>query len=250
MAPTLNPASITPMALTSSSDLNSVATRIQERAQQLSDQEFLLEEAKLELQKAHELSIQQDEQNRTTRQEFLSIQRERDGLELEMYKLQDSRKEMQAKTAKLEQNISILTQKTEQAKREWESSKEMVLAEHTSLQDLYMRHLGSQIQHIEDRKHRRAEKLRSLADTTEQAMQEEERMRQFTNQIKSQIDRYKGKENSENSEIQKLAVDVRAALAKVSKSCSPLFVVCSICFLTPFYAPVAFRTSQSTKGNE
>jgi hypothetical protein len=201
-----------------SDGISAIVARIHERAVQLANEQDALQAAVQQLESV-ELSLAVEQQrSQQVRSKFLKSVVQANLMELECSKIQDLIAERMSTTVKLKQQESRILQRIENQRAEWEAVVVGKLVQHKVRQELYQKHLQGAIDARNNATARRNLKLETSARLVDQLQRDRESILQEQKQVQADMMCMTEAEDEANKQVEALALQVRAALAKVSQT--------------------------------
>ena len=193
-----------------------VAARIQDRANQLSSEQSILEVLNLQVKDAKHALQQLSEQNCYIREKLLAKTMTRHGLELEIIRRKHKIDELEEQISNLRNiKISQLEQRVVAQRLEHDRVSSIVYATHEFEMDIYRRKIESKLRIRRDKGLKRKGKLNNLILGTERHCEEITSIHKEREIITDEISAMREMEVREDEEIAAIAMQIRATLAKV-----------------------------------
>jgi chromosome segregation ATPase len=229
------------------SNMAAVAARIQERALQLQSERAKWDLAKAELEQAQSIAAKERQVNHSIRRTLLATTRSRHGVELELYEAQDQAQSCTQCIESLEQEAENVMEQTEIVQERWEDAVRTTYASHQLDMEVYRHSLDQSLREREARSSRKKRGLEEIVSQTSQLSTREERLRDESKNLKSEISDLESKEEGGDCDVAALATKVREFISKVRVLAKVLEMVClclsikrSRVFLTPFFPWTVF----------
>lgn len=197
-----------PTASTTSS-LQSMAARFQERVGQLSREESLLQQTGQSLQELSDLEQKEKQEYSKNRREFVSVRQESDAAEEMTLFYQESSAKLQQEIQRLQQEIKDYENGTEKLNEEYRlKNEESLIIPHRMKRVLYKEYLQGRVNPFAQADRIQEEKRKVIAKAIALLRQKRKEYEQETETIKTQTVEKRG-------EIAKLATQSRALQEKV-----------------------------------
>lgn len=208
-------ASATAGQLSSSSSLQSVAAKFQERALQLTREQGLVEQTQKTLDDLMAKRQLQERQCKQLRCAFLQARQERDAAEADTLALQTKSVTLQQEIRHFEKEIETFQAQVEQDKKQYElQKKESLMIPHRTRQALYLDYLQGRVQVVEQSERNREQKRTKLAQAIHILQQQRQEMEQEKRAVDNQVRDKTQAAMQKKAETQELSAKVRAALAE------------------------------------
>lgn len=193
-----------------------VAARIQDRANQLSSEQSILEILHVQVKDANYALEEKSEQNCRIREELLSKTMTRHSTELEVLRRKREIEELEEKISRL-QNIEIgqLEQRVAVQRLEHDRVSSTVYATHEFEMELYRRKIESKLRLRRNKEMKRKGKLNDLILGSVSNREEITSIHKERMEIGDEISAMREMEVREDEEIASIAMQIRATLAKV-----------------------------------
>jgi chromosome segregation ATPase len=216
--PSLSATSSTPEGLgTVSKNMEALATRIQDRANQFISEQAKLTSLQQDLREISILEAKEALQNQNLRRKVLETTRGRHGMELEILNAEKKCREVAAEIQNLEKESLALEGKTQTAKEEFQEDIESLYAPHHARIELYEQVLNWRRQEILDRKSRKRQRQEQVKARVLQLKKEITIFDQKSQYASSQTEDLKQEELQGDARITSLASQVKRALSEVRK---------------------------------
>ena len=208
------------MSLPPAEGIAAVAARIQDRASQLMSERRVLDLVKAEEEEQQAILDEELEMCGAVRREYLSAIRSRHGIELELWKIEEQKKECVESMETLQDETLDLRAYKEELQGDWEDLAGNVLAGHHLKREIYrcsiQAHIGKREQQMLKRKRQLmavTQKVDVFREDTQSAEEEKER-------IRKDLENLKNTELEEDEDLSNLALRVREMVAKVGEDCA------------------------------
>lgn len=199
-----------------SSDILTVASRIQERALQLASQRGIRDIAQLELHRQEGILRQEQVTNAEMRRKLLTEVRSRHGIEIELFNIRDQVKASEERIEQDKENAKIRIADASEMEGIWKRTIYDVYAIHQTQQHIYQKSLERRIQNRQHETKRREKKLDFLKNMTTKMDMEETKQAHEAERLWQLAQASDLREESEDEEVSSLAVMIKAALTKRS----------------------------------
>jgi hypothetical protein len=194
--------------------IEAIAARIHERAQQLSNEQYILQLAERELYELREKVKHQMDLNQVVHVQYLNSVMKMNSMEMECIQIDEAIAECINKTDGIKANENGIVAYLSKKNAEWESKQE-TFTRHKLCQDFYLKILQGVIDQRGRSIARRTHRLETTKKLSEEIEQKQATILQSQDRMKSDMKFTSNKEDDENKIIESLASEVRDALAKV-----------------------------------
>ena len=198
-----------------SEGIHAVAARIQDRASQLMSERRVLDLVKAEQDQQQAALDEEMESCGMVRREYLSAVRSRHGLELELWKIEEQKKECMASIKKLQDETESFQAKKQEIQSSWEDLVSNVLADHYLNREIYRHSMQSQIQGRDELISHRNQQLIALTQDVAYFRNANHEARHQQTRLQEEIEDLKDAEEEEDKELSHIAAQVHEMIAKV-----------------------------------
>ena len=206
------------MAKSGTCGIAEVATRIQQRALQLSSENATLQLVKAQLEEVTETFEREKNENESLRQNLLRLVQYRNELELEkVIKTKEQISFIQNKINEEQNEYESAVQRMKEMEKEWERLERDVYSKHEVKIELYKRKVEGIFDRREAKKKKRIALLNKLESIASEANKSAAQMHKETASARQKIHQMDIPEEMEDEEISALAMNIRATVAKVSQ---------------------------------
>ncbi len=199
-----------------------IANRIQERANQLSQERNTLQSLEHDLSQSRKELDEQHSIHDTNREKLLIQTRNVHKHELEVIKHQ---RMIQRLHSKIESNTNVMEETQEQIhkiRKECEAIDSSVYAPHIYETAMYKRGIENKVQRLKAKRLRREQTLDRMRLETDRDREETISMEREARRLKDEIKMMEEVEIREDEEIAAVAMQIRATLAKVGSWCTTI----------------------------
>jgi hypothetical protein len=202
----------------STEGIHGIVARMQERATQFETEQCALQEINKKLRIARETFSVEENRSQEVHRCYLESVIQSHSMELESNKMRDSVKRRVAETKKLLEAEARITEEIALQEELWKTKQEVELAQHENHKEIYSTYLSQVVQARMDEDARRTSDREIAARLDAQMKREHETIVQSQREIRADVIRMTESEDKANQHVESLAMQVRAALAKVSTS--------------------------------
>ena len=201
-----------------SDSIMAVAAKIHERALQLTSERATRDMAKAELDETNLVLAEETDRYHQARRKLLSSVRRRNGVELEVYRIQDQQKEHMHTAERLEKETAKLNAMADATERQWTDMIERTIAPHFVKRRVFENALEGRIVAQQVVEERRKRKLAFLLEEASQYADECAHVRDETKQVRAETKRVKQNAARQDEELSGLSMQIKATIAKVSRT--------------------------------
>lgn len=198
-----------------SEGIHAVAARIQDRIVQLQSERRVLELVKAEQDEQQMALDEEMEASGLVRQDYLTAMRARHGVELELLKIEDKKKECEKSLENLQQKAQDLQTQKEEVQSSWDDMVTNVFADHHLKREIYRSSIQSQIEQREGLISSRTAQLATLAKGVESFRKSMEEVKEEKIRLENEIEELEQAAETEDDEVHSVANKVRDMVAKV-----------------------------------
>ncbi len=199
---------------TADGNMLAVATRIQERARRLLEEQTNLQKFKVQLEQIRNLKEKEMQTNRDEKRKQLEGIIARNQTELNLFALQDSVKEQKIKNQEVISRTRSIKDECERIQAQFNDHVETMYAPHEMELELYRKTLET---HIENAR-KRQNKIDRIQSNIRQIEETERKLLQDKVSLIMECERFQKEELERVQDISNLAEEVKQALSKVSRS--------------------------------
>lgn len=210
-----------------------MAARIQDRASQLISERRVLDLIKTEQDQQQAVLDDEMESYVVVRREYLSAIRSRHGVELELWKIKEQKKECIESMEQMQRETQDLLELKEEVQSNWEELVNNVLADHHLKREIYRRSIQATIDEREEQVLQRTRQLECLSQRIQAFRKNIQSAESEEERTQEEIEELKEKEQEEDEEVSNLASQVRDMVAKVKVELS-VFDAYLLSQLSPF----------------
>ena len=193
-----------------------VAERIRDRANQLQSERAVLELVKAEQDQQQAILDEEGEVCGQVRRKYLTALRSRHGVELELWKMEEQKRECIEATEQLEQESKDILAYKEEIQENWERLVRDVIAPHTLHQEIYRHSFQASMDHVEKMDVKRNQQLSFLAMQIDAFRKERKRMESEKTHLQEEATQMEESKQKEDEEMAELATKSSEAAAEVS----------------------------------
>jgi chromosome segregation ATPase len=198
------------------SSIAAVAQRIHERANQVASERASVQVHKAELAELQALLQQEQAKTNATRRTMLSTVRERHGVEMELFQIQDLLQERLDKLQEYEQETDQLQQEQARVSDEWEEETLQDYVEQHLQREFYKRSVQGRIQQRQECIQERNDKLHQLQQEQASFQRETNIMAQETKRLEAKIVEMDSGEEKQDEQVAALSMQIQATIQKRS----------------------------------
>jgi len=192
-----------------------VAQRIQERANQVASERASVQVHKAELAELQALLQQEQAETYATRRTMLSTVRERHGVEMELFQIQDLLQERLDRLQEYEQETYQVQQEQAQVSDEWEETLQDYVEQYMQ-RELYKRSVQGRIQQRQECIQERNDKLHQLQREQASFQRETKITVQETKRLEAKIVEMDSGEEKRDEQVAALSMQIQATIQKRS----------------------------------
>ena len=192
-----------------------VVARIQDRAAQLVSERRML--TLVEAEEEEQQTILNDEQEAwgTVRLEYLSAMRSRHGVEEELWKMEEHKKDCLESMEVLQNETQELCVHKETIQADWEELAGNVLVGHDLKREIYRSSIQAHMETREQQLMKRKRQLMAIHQKVDSYRKDTQSAEKETSKLERAVKRLKSTELEEDEDLSNLALRVRETVAKV-----------------------------------